>query len=121
MKNSEEAKASIKFDFLFVPAFLVMEAGISHAPAVQCHCKNSAAFSGNYFPGADRGLPVRGWNFSGSPSVGFVAGCQHLYSGYAEYMGSEETDFIAERFQGFFELQNIRKAAAYFPGKNGEC
>lgn len=31
-----------------------MESDISRAPAVQCHCKDSAAFSGNYFPGVDR-------------------------------------------------------------------
>lgn len=40
-----------------------MEAGLSHAPAVQRHCKNSAALSGNYFPGTNRGLPAGGGTF----------------------------------------------------------
>ena len=103
-QKSEKTKAGIGFDFLFVWAFLGLESGISHALTVQCHCKDSAAFSGNHFPGVDRGFPTGGRNLQGSSFAGAGAGGKHFFSDNNKYMDSEKADAIAERFQELFEL-----------------
>ncbi|MCM1374302.1 MAG: ATP-binding cassette domain-containing protein [Muribaculum sp.] len=62
----ENAKASIRLDFLFVQAFLVMESSLSHAPAVQCRRKDQLLDGVEQYVG--KGYEKSGVDFSGGES-----------------------------------------------------